>query len=106
MNEQQFQRKIIDTAKWLGWLVYHPEKAQIRGNWLTAGSHGFPDLVLVHPKRGVIFAELKTEVGRVSEEQMRWLHALSDAGGEAYVWRPGDWNRILKRLEPANDPLA
>lgn len=106
MTESEFQSKVVDMARWLGWMVYHPERAQIKGAWLTPGSHGFPDLVLVHPRRGVIFVELKTEVGRVSEEQMRWLHALSDAGAEAYVWRPGDWNRIIKRLDAPYVPMA
>lgn len=101
MTEAEFQAKVTEMARWCGWLVYHPERAQIRGAWVTPGSNGFPDLVLAHPKRGVVFAELKTETGRVSDDQIRWLHALSDAGVEAYVWRPGDWNRIVERLDHA-----
>ena len=63
VNERQFQAAVIELAKWQGWKVFHPLPAQNdRGQWRTAtqGDIGFPDLVLVHPERGVIFAELKT----------------------------------------------
>ena len=59
INERQFQAAIIELAKWNGWKVFHPLPAQnARGAWRTAqaGDIGFPDLVLVHPERGVIFA--------------------------------------------------
>ena len=102
MTEEDFLRRVIETARWAGWLVYHPEKvpARWRGEtrWVTAGSDGFPDLVLVHPKRGLIFAELKTDRGRVADSQRRWHDALSDASVEVYVWRPIDWDAIVRRL--------
>ena len=82
---------MIAIAKHYGWLVYHPLPAMnARGKWRTAqaGDTGFPDLVLAHHRRGVIFAELKSEIGRVSDRQMRWISELRQAGAEAYVWRP------------------
>jgi len=60
----------------------------------TLGDVGFPDLVLAHPKRGVIFAELKSRVGKLSEAQERWIMTIRAAGGEAYVWRPADLQLI------------
>ena len=109
VNERQFQAAIIELAKWNGWKVFHPLPAQnARGGWRTAqaGDIGFPDLVLVHPRRGVIFAELKTAIGKLSDEQNDWLEALYAAGAEAYVWRPRDIEYIKDRLTRSPNVLG
>ena len=101
INERAFQQTVIQIAKWEGWRVHHTRNVEIRpGRWATPiqGDAGFPDLVLAHPKRGVIYAELKSAVGRVSEAQRRWLDTLEQAGAEAYVWRPIDIQFIRTRL--------
>ena len=52
----------------------------------------------------MIFAELKTDNGRISPEQksvMADLDLISVASGsvlETYIWRPKDWTAILKTL--------
>jgi len=102
INERQFQAAIIELAKWQGWKVFHPLPAQNgRGQWRTAqaGDIGFPDLVLAHPKRGVIFAELKTAIGKLSDTQQNWLATLKQAGAEVYVWRPADIEQIKAVLQ-------
>jgi hypothetical protein len=102
MTEAEFQNKVIDFAKWCGWRVFHPRPAQIGavGRWAThyTGDAGFPDLVMVHPKKGVVFAELKSDTGRVSTQQTMWLSELVDAGAEAYLWQPKHWLEIEGRL--------
>ena len=101
INERQFQTAVIELARWEGWMVYHPLPAQnARGTWRTAqaGDNGFPDLVLAHPERGVIFAELKTAIGRPTPNQTLWLDTLTAAGVEAYLWRPSDIQTIRTRL--------
>ena len=62
-----------------------------RGIWATheLGDHGFPDLVLAHPSGRVIFAELKSDKGKVSPLQSRWLSVL-ELGAVVWVWRPAD----------------
>lgn len=97
ITEKEFQNAVVELAKWTGWMVYHPLPAQnTRGHWRTPtlGDVGFPDLVLAHPKRGVIFAELKSRVGKLSEAQERWIMTIRAAGCEAYVWRPADLQLI------------
>ena len=39
----------------------------------------------------IIYAELKSERGKVSAVQAEWLRALSAAGALAFVWYPADW---------------
>jgi hypothetical protein len=101
MSEAELQRAVIELAKWCGWMVVHFKPAQRSGSWATHfdGDVGFPDLVLAHPERGVVFAELKTARGKVTAGQQAWLCALSDAGQDAVVWRPDDWPTILQRLQ-------
>jgi hypothetical protein len=82
-------------AQRLGWLTFHDYDSR-RSN------PGLPDLLLVRER--VVFAELKTEKGRLSEEQGRWLFRLDAAGAEAHVWRPADWRsgvveRVLRHRE-------
>jgi hypothetical protein len=77
------------------------------GVWKTPlqGHAGFPDLVLAHNTRGVLFAELKSDIGRVSTLQKAWHETLSAAGAEVHVWRPKDLQDISTRLarRPDND---
>ena len=86
-TEAEFQRAVVNLAKSYGWgLQYHTFDSRL-------SAKGFPDLVLCNGRR-VVFAELKSARGKASEEQLAWLAALGDAGEEAFLWRPGDWDEI------------
>ncbi len=101
MKESYFQSQVIMLARLHGWLVMHTRAVEIRpGVWKTPiqGHAGFPDLVLAHQTRGVIFAELKSDMGRLSDKQELWCQTLCDAGMEHHVWRPKDIDYISKRL--------
>ena len=83
-TEKSFQSAIVDLAIIHGWHVHHALPAQIRpGVWRThvMGNTGFPDLVLAHPKRGVLFVEIKTVRGRLTNGQKSWIDASSGAAG-------------------------
>jgi len=55
--------------------------------------------VLASPERKrVIYAELKTDKGKVRPEQQEWLDTMADCGQEVYVWRPGDFEQIVEIL--------
>lgn len=53
---------------------------------------GFPDVMILMPRRKrVIVAELKTEKGKVTEAQQKWLDAYAAVNPEGtYLWRPSD----------------
>jgi hypothetical protein len=92
ISEKDFRQQVVDLAHLLGYMVYF--------TWGSFHSpKGFPDLVLVHPKyKRVIFAELKTETGKLTECQEQWLTALEACGQEVYVWRPRDLDGIVSLL--------
>jgi hypothetical protein len=100
-SEAIFQDQVIRLAKMQGWLIFHASPKMVRpGVWRSDG-RGFPDLVLVHKGgRGIIFAELKTDLGRLSEHQLDWGEAILTAGGEYHVWRPQHLQAIAERLGP------
>ena len=92
MSEKHFLLQVRELARLENWLSYHTYRS-------TKSEPGFPDLVLVRPPR-VIFAELKTEKGRVTPAQRLWLDVLGRSNEvETYLWRPSDWDRIVKTLK-------
>jgi hypothetical protein len=89
--EAMLMRQVLELARLRGWADYHALDS--RGS-----EPGWPDLALCRPPR-VVFAELKSETGRVSAAQRRWLDLLGQCPGiETHVWRPGDWPRIVEVL--------
>lgn len=89
ISEAEFQRQVVELAKLRGFKVYHTYNAQ-------RSEAGLPDLLLVRER--VLWAELKRESGKVSSEQLEWIHALIAALQEVYVWRPSDWPQIQEVL--------
>ena len=106
MTEADFEKQVVDLAHLFGYRAAHFAAAMnARGNYRTPTRYdakGFPDLVLVRadfsdrPKR-LIFAELKSDTGRISKEQAQWIDELSTSA-EAYIWRPRDWDDITEIL--------
>lgn len=99
MSERHLQEAVVELARLLGWMVYHPYNSQ-------RSTPGFPDLTMVHPRTGgLLFAELKTTTGKVTPDQDEWLRALA-LRGVAFVWRPVDLTdgsiaRALRRYSAA-----
>ena len=100
ISEKEFQNKVVALAIMYGWRVTHFRASQVGGKWMTAiqGHSGFPDLCMAHADKGLVFAELKTERGKLDPAQVNWLRTLDAAGAEAYVWRPSDMQFITYRL--------
>lgn len=102
---------------------YVNKQGEIKDVWVTpvqGDGAGFPDLVLVHgqymqlaaygegkvtiPGR-TIWAELKSDSGKLSPEQILWLDLLIDTeGAEVYLWRPSDLEEIQLILGMGHAP--
>lgn len=98
--EAILQDKVITLARMNGFRVQHSRPVQQRdGRWLTAiaGDPGFPDLCLAHPERGVLFLELKSNVGKLSPGQVMWRNALAP-NVEYWLIREADLPALAKRL--------
>jgi hypothetical protein len=91
VSERELTGYVADLARLFGWLRYH--------TWLSRHSaRGFPDEVLVRPPR-LIFAELKSERGKLAAAQAEWLDALAHVPGvEVYTWRPSQMDEIAEVL--------
>lgn len=86
-KERKWQANVEQTFKGQGWMCYH--------TWNSMRSDpGYPDLHLVLPGVASVFAELKTENGELTDNQIRWLLALAWTGETVFVWRPSDGDEI------------
>ena len=94
--EKDFQKQFLQFAKLMGWHRAHFRPGMNgRGTWQTAvagDGAGFPDVVLVRER--VVWIELKSDVGKLSDEQEVWRDKLFLAKQEWYLWRPRDWPTI------------
>ena len=106
-GEAELLANVIELAELCGWLVYHTYDSR-RSN------PGFPDLTMMRcrPVKQLMFVELKSERGRLTEAQELWGEGLSAMAAVtsnivAYrVWRPADWasghiERVLMAGYPA-----
>lgn len=128
-TEALFQQQVEQLAGYYGWRFFHaPDNRPVRSRrgrtYVQDVKAGFPDLVLVRGPE-LVFAELKTDTGRIKAEQTEWItdlqavsasvtalaeHAqdqprmrrLIAAHGlpcvEVYLWRPADFDEIVERL--------
>ena len=90
MTEKELQAAVIELCKLFGWAYYHTYNSR-------RSVAGFPDLVLVRDR--IIFVELKSEKGRLSEAQAVWADDIFTAGGEWHLVRPSDLKEFAARLQ-------
>lgn len=103
-TEAEFQAQVTHLAKILGWNVLHIRRSIGKGHrWTTTTSIvGYPDLTLWNEKqKRIIFAELKSEHGVLTPEQIDVLHSLDRTGLETFVWRPSMLSEIKDCLTGA-----
>mgnify|MGYP001585300537 FL=1 len=94
VSHKAWQRTVLATARQFGWKPYW--------TWYSVHSPaGFPDLVLVRLDR-LVFAELKTETGKITPAQQEWLDILEPLAQEGrievYVWRPSQFEEVATIL--------
>jgi len=101
-SEKIFESKVKQLALLNGWHCFHATPHQVRPGVFRSDGKGFPDLCLAKAPSashagGLIYAELKSAVGKASKEQMEWLAALAP-WAECFLWRPSDLDFIEARL--------
>jgi hypothetical protein len=90
LTEARFMAQVVEYARLMGWRTYHTRRSE-------GSEAGFPDLVLVRRPR-IVWAELKSERGKATPQQLVWLLELLECRQEVYLWRPEDWPRIERIL--------
>jgi hypothetical protein len=102
MSESDYQQTIIEYAQLRGWRVAHVRNVRIQranGTYYyespVQGDQGLPDLILGRNGE-VIFIEVKSDTGKLSDDQKKWIDALA---GRVYLARPSNWDIIKIILE-------
>ena len=91
MLEAGFQTQIKKLTWRMGWKHYHTYDSR-------RSEKGYPDSTIIKGDR-LIFAELKSAKGRLSNHQREWINALINIQGvECYIWKPTDWQNIVRVL--------
>lgn len=115
LNEKEFQSQVLALAQMHSWRTAHfsttVKMVKRAGGYAyipDKGAAGFPDLVLVRGPR-LVFAELKTDKTKTSDDQDAWLSELRDVEAygifrgldnvQVHLWRPRDWETIVEVLK-------
>lgn len=96
VTEAQWQEQVRALCRARRLLHYHTHDSR-------RSEAGFPDSVVCGPG-GVAYLELKTQTGRVSPAQQRWLDGLTAAGETAVVVRPADARALIDLLDRLAQP--
>ena len=100
MTEAEWTTQVIAFAQLNGWRTVHFRPARTSRGWRTAvqgDGKGWPDLVMLRGSR-LVAAELKSESGMATDDQLAWLDAMALVGAECYIWRPADWPSVVQVL--------
>lgn len=99
MKEEEFRWQVRDIASLYGWnMQYHTYNS-------LHSDPGWPDEVLCHPlRRRMVFVELKSDKGKISDAQRNWLIVLNSCGLETALWRPKDIDTVIRVLGPVQQP--
>ena len=87
-HEKYFTKSVIKAASLFGWWSYHTHRSELSGP-------GFPDLVMLHPDHGIVYAELKMPKGKLTDHQKKWRDLLLSIDERWFLWRPSDWDDML-----------
>lgn len=95
-RERDFQTLVEGIMRANRWSVYSVRRSDLA----QASLAGYPDITAWRAvDQRLIFAELKTDTGRVSEAQKAVLAELESLGrAEVYLWRPKNLAEIRQIL--------
>lgn len=104
-TEASFQQAVIEYATLKRWHHRHDVATNAPRRCVDCGSlrrlprneAGWPDLILIRRPR-IIWAELKSDRGKLTPDQRAILAELRECNQEVFVWKPRDWPAILRIL--------
>lgn len=90
MKESTIESRLVRGAYKLGWLAL---------KFVSPGNAGVPDRMLIGPDGRVVFAELKTETGKLTALQSAQIARLRKYGQDVRVlYGMKDVNAFLKEI--------
>lgn len=93
MKESEIEKILVDGVRKLGGRAY---------KFVSPGNVGVPDRIIVLDGLPVIFVEMKTEMGRLTELQKRQIEFLSKQGKLTRVlYGEEDTRAFLEELKEA-----
>lgn len=88
MKESQIERRLVEGVKRLGGMCL---------KFVSPGTLGVPDRIIITAKGRVIFVELKTETGRLTKIQRYVIGEMQKRGADA---------RMVKGIDEVKELLA
>lgn len=88
MKESQIERRLVEGVKRLGGMCL---------KFVSPGTLGVPDRIIITAKGRVIFVELKTETGRLTKIQRYVIGEMQKRGADA---------RAVKGIDEVKELLA
>jgi hypothetical protein len=106
LNEREFTKQVIDVAHQFGWLIVHFLPGQAPNGRPTTrylgDGKGYFDITAIRER--IVFAELKIPPNTATTEQKIWAQQAIRAGAEVYLWKPADYDDIVKVFAGARPP--
>ena len=91
MNEREVEKILVEGIRKIGGRAY---------KWVSPGNAGVPDRIVVLPGGRIIFIELKTDTGKLTELQKVQIGRLGRMGADARVLKgPEAVKGFLKEME-------
>lgn len=88
MKESQIERRLVEGVKRLGGMCL---------KFVSPGTLGVPDRIIITAKGQVIFVELKAETGRLTKIQRYVIGEMQKRGADA---------RVVKGIDEVKELLA
>ncbi len=108
ITERELQNTLLETCDALGIRAFHvhDSRRQVRkdGRLQLVGdarASGYPDLTII-AQGGAIWAELKSEKGKLNPDQVEWLESLPPH--RAHVWRGRDLDLAIDIIRRGHPP--
>ena len=76
MNERRIEKTLVDKIRKLGGMCL---------KFVSLGNSGVPDRLIILPDGRIVFAELKTEAGKLSRIQARMIDEMKKRGADVRV---------------------